>query len=184
MSLCSSDCILCFQYLIFNTKVYNWQSYADIVRHIYGIIIFNFSIPLYGLMQRILYLIFFGLYCYVTVPLVNTLRYHKLVLIWRFVFVCSSIIEHEFYPWLLSRHLWLWQSCSALLLLPWIILYFIYACFCWRINFLNPTFIYQGNYITAKSQLSQTMVFQLFDVEQYSNSAAVKITNFKLSTST
>ena len=35
-----------FQALIFNTKVYNWQLYADIIRHIFRIRIFNFSIRL------------------------------------------------------------------------------------------------------------------------------------------
>ena len=47
-------------------------------------------------MRRILYLIFNSTYCYVTVPLVNTLCYHKWAIIWRFVFVCSAIIEHDY----------------------------------------------------------------------------------------
>ena len=71
---------------------------------------------LYGLMKCILYLICIAPYCNVTVPLVNTLSYHKWALVWRFIFVFSTRIEHDFYLRLLSLHLQLFQSWSALLL--------------------------------------------------------------------
>ena len=51
-------------------------------------------------MWRILYLIYIAPYCYVTAPLVDIPSYHKWALIWRFVFVCSAIIQYEFYLWL------------------------------------------------------------------------------------
>ena len=75
---------------------------------------------LYGLMKCILYLIFIAPYCNVTIPLVNTLSYYKWALVWRFIFVLSAIIEHDFYLRLLSLHLQLLQSLSALLLFLWI----------------------------------------------------------------
>ena len=48
-------------------------------------------------MRRILYIICIAPYCYVTVPLVDRPGYHKWALIWRFVFVCSAIIQFDFY---------------------------------------------------------------------------------------
>ena len=49
---------------------------------------------LYCLMQRILYVICVAPYCNTAID--KTLCYHKRDLIWRFIFVCSVVKEHEF----------------------------------------------------------------------------------------
>ena len=71
MSLRSYNYIPCFQDLIFNMKGYKWKLYDDIIRHIFGLLSSTLVSDLYGLIRRILYLIYFGPHCKFTTPLVK-----------------------------------------------------------------------------------------------------------------
>ena len=53
---------------------------------------------LYGLIQRILRLIFFGPYCNITLPLENRCVITKGALIRRVIFVCSVVSEQDLSP--------------------------------------------------------------------------------------
>ena len=55
-------------------------------------------LDLNGLMQRILYIFCITPYCNITVLLVKNLWYHKRVLIWCFIFVCSVVRKNNSIP--------------------------------------------------------------------------------------
>ena len=84
-----------FQALIFNTKIYNWRLYADIIRHIFRIIIFNFSIRFIWLNSTYIIPNFCRAILYIYRDIGKMLCYQKKAVIWRLVFLYSVIIEHD-----------------------------------------------------------------------------------------
>ena len=96
MPICVSDNILFIQALIFKQKYITGDYMLTSSDIFFELKSSTWVSDLWGLMRRILYLIFISLYCYVTVPLVKTLHCHKWALTCRVVFLCSAIIEHDF----------------------------------------------------------------------------------------
>ena len=82
--------------LYYNTKLYNWQSYIDIVTHIFGVDIFNVCMRCIWLntayVMPNLYRTTF--HCDFTIG--TTPRYQKWPIILCFIIVCSVISEHDF----------------------------------------------------------------------------------------
>ena len=54
-----------------NMKIYNWQSYDDIIRHIFELIFSTLVSDLYGLIRHILYLFFVGPHFKFTMTLIK-----------------------------------------------------------------------------------------------------------------
>ena len=69
--LCAHQIIYFVSKIWYNTTLYNWRSYIDIVIHISGILSSMFKSDLYGFIQRILYLVFVRPYYKFTVALVK-----------------------------------------------------------------------------------------------------------------
>ena len=93
ISLCVSDYIPCFQDLIYNTEVYKWWSYVNIIINVFGVNIFNVCIRFIWLnMMYIIHNLYWTtLQCDCDIG--PTLRYHKWTSIWSFIFLFSVISE-------------------------------------------------------------------------------------------
>ena len=70
--------------------------YVDSVIHIYWIKIFNFSIQFIWLNATYILLNFYRTKLYIYRAIGKTLCYHKMAFIWRFIFLCSVVSEHDF----------------------------------------------------------------------------------------
>ena len=57
---CLRACLIIYLFsnIYYNNKVYNWQSFIEIVTHIFELIYSTFVSELYGLIRRILHVIF------------------------------------------------------------------------------------------------------------------------------
>ena len=120
---------------------------------------------------------------FVTVTLVNILHGHKWALIWRFVFVCSTIIEHDFISGfkLLSSNLTVMVSSFTIYVDDILINLRILL----MTHYLLSTIYLSGQLYHGQISIGlDYSIFHLFVVEIYANSAAVNITNFGVSSST
>ena len=82
--------------IYYNTKVYNWQSYVDIITHIFGVDIFNVCIRFIWLNPTYVIPSFCWTILYIYHANGKIPHYHKWALIWSFVFVCIAVTDNDF----------------------------------------------------------------------------------------
>ena len=83
------------QALIYNTEVYNWWSYVDVIIHIFSGNIFNFCIRCIWLNPTCIMPNFYLTTLLCDGAIGSTLCYHKCPVIWRLIFLCSVISEYD-----------------------------------------------------------------------------------------